>query len=96
MALIWNRSIEWDCDDWRQRAACRDTDPDLFFPIGSTGTAIDQIREAKAICDCCDSRTDCLEFALASNQESGVWGGATEEERRRLRRIRLAERRQAC
>ena len=87
MALIWNRSIEWDCEDWRERAACRDTDPDLFFPIGSTGLAVDQIRA--------EARTECLEFALLSNQESGVWGGATEDERRRIRRVRLAGQRQA-
>lgn len=95
MALIWNRSIEWDCEDWRERAACRDTDPDLFFPIGSTGLAVDQIRAAKSICEDCGARSECLEFALISNQESGVWGGATEDERRRLRRTRLAEQRQA-
>jgi len=95
VALIWNRSIEWDTDDWRERAACRDTDPELFFPIGSTGLAVDQIRAAKAICDQCEARVECLEFALISNQESGVWGGATEDERRRLRRIRHAEQRQA-
>ena len=95
MALIWNRSIEWDCADWRERAACRDTDPDLFFPIGSTGLAVDQIRAAKLICESCEARQDCLEFALISNQESGVWGGATEDERRRLRRTRLSAQRQA-
>ena len=95
MALIWNRSIEWDTDDWRERAACRDTDPELFFPIGSTGIAVDQIRAAKAICNECESKAECLEFALSSNQESGVWGGATEDERRRMRRARLAQRRQA-
>lgn len=95
MALIWNRSIEWDCDDWRERAACRDTDPDLFFPVGSTGIAVDQIVAAKAICHQCAARRDCLEFALVTNQESGVWGGATEEERRRLRRARAAQHRHA-
>lgn len=95
MALIWNRSIEWDCEDWRERAACQDLDPDLFFPIGSTGPAVDQIRNAKMICEQCEAKSECLEFALSSNQESGVWGGATEDERRRMRRIRLAQRRQA-
>ena len=50
MALTWSRNIEWDVDDWRDQAACRDTDPDLFFPIGSTGPAIEQIDAAKTVC----------------------------------------------
>ena len=93
MALTWNRSIEWDSDDWRTRAACRDTDPDLFFPVGTTGQAVDQIEAAKAVCRVCDSQTDCLEFALATNQESGVWGFTSEDERRKLRKAWLARNR---
>ncbi len=95
MALIWNRSVEWDSEDWRGRAACQEMEPDLFFPVGSTGPAVEQIQSAKQVCSLCEAKTECLEFALTSNQESGVWGGATEEERRRMRRIRLAQRRQA-
>lgn len=93
MALAWSRSIEWDVDDWREQAACRDTDPDLFFPVGSTGPAIEQIDSAKQVCSTCESMRACLEFALATNQESGVWGGTSEEERRRLRRSWLSEQR---
>jgi WhiB family redox-sensing transcriptional regulator len=93
LALTWTRSIEWDTDDWRQTAACRDTDPDLFFPIGTTGQAIDQIDAARSVCFACDVREACLEFALATNQESGVWGGTSEEERRKLRKAWLAARR---
>lgn len=93
MALTWTRSIEWDFDEWRNRAACRDTDPDLFFPIGSTGQAIDQIEAARSVCVDCEVRDACLEFALATNQESGVWGGTSEEERRKLRKAWLAARR---
>jgi len=95
VALTWNRSIEWDSDDWRERAACRDTDPELFFPIGTTGLAIEQIKEAKAVCNCCESIEECLEFALATNQESGVWGGTSEEERRKVRKAWLARQRRA-
>ncbi|MCY4193441.1 MAG: WhiB family transcriptional regulator [bacterium] len=80
-------------NDWRGQAACRDTDPDLFFPIGSTGLALEQIESAKAVCRSCVSQPDCLEFALATNQDSGVWGGASEEERRQMRRLRATEQR---
>ncbi len=95
MALMWNRTVEWDDNDWRQLAACRSTEPDLFFPIGTTGPAIDQIEAAKRVCRGCDAQEPCLDFALATNQESGVWGGTSEEERRKLRKAWLAARRRA-
>ncbi|MBL8778668.1 MAG: WhiB family transcriptional regulator [Acidimicrobiales bacterium] len=82
-------------EDWRVDAACRDTDPDLFFPVGTTGPAIEQIASAKAVCGECDAQSECLEFALATNQDSGVWGGTSEEERRKLRKAWLARRRKA-
>ena len=78
-----------------QNAACRDTEPELFFPIGTTGMATDQIESAKRVCHHCDAQKACLEFALATNQESGVWGGTTEDERRKLRKQWLAARRRA-
>ena len=93
MTLTWTRTIEWDLDDWRNRSACRDTDPDLFFPVGTTGLALEQIAAAKSVCATCDVQSACLEFALATNQESGVWGGTSEEERRKLRKAWLAARR---
>ncbi len=77
---------------WRSVALCRDTDPDLFFPVGTTGAALDQIAAAKAVCMQCDAREPCLQFALDSNQDSGVWGGLSEEERRQIRRERNARR----
>jgi WhiB family redox-sensing transcriptional regulator len=95
VALTWSRSHDWDLDDWRHRASCRDTDPDLFFPIGTTGPALDQIEAAKIVCRLCEAREECLEFALATNQESGVWGATSEEERRRMRKAWLARRRRA-
>ena len=87
--------VTMENEDWRADAACRDTDPDLFFPVGTTGPAIDQIASAKAVCGECDAQSECLEFALATNQDSGVWGGTSEEERRKLRKAWLARRRRA-
>ena len=82
-------------DDWRDFAACRDTTPDLFFPVGTTGPAIEQIAQAKSVCQTCDVQSACLEFALVANQDSGVWGGTSEEERRKLRRAWVARQRKA-
>jgi WhiB family transcriptional regulator, redox-sensing transcriptional regulator len=79
--------------DWRDLAACRDSEPTLFFPIGTTGPAIDQIEAAVAICSTCPVQEDCLQYALETNQESGVWGGYADDDRRRLRKRWLAERR---
>ena len=93
MALTSNRSLDLAIEDWRANSACRDTDPDLFFPVGTTGPALDQIASAKAVCDTCDAKAPCLEFALTTNQDSGVWGGTSEEERRKLRRAWVAEQR---
>lgn len=95
MALTWIRTHDWDADAWRDRSLCRDSNPDLFFPIGTTGTAVDQIEAAKSVCGACPVREECLEFALATNQEAGVWGGTTEEERRKLRKAWLAAQRAA-
>ena len=80
-------------EDWRRHAACRGCDVELFFPVGVTGPAVEQIEAAKVICGECPVRVECLEFALLTNQGAGVWGGATEEERRKLRRTWLARRR---
>jgi WhiB family redox-sensing transcriptional regulator len=81
--------------DWRDFAACRDTSPDLFFPVGTTGPALDQIAEAKTVCRQCPVRTACLEYAMVTNQDTGIWGGTSEEERKKLRRAWLAEQRKA-
>ena len=81
--------------NWRDVAACRDTDPDLFFPVGSTGPAVDQIESAKRVCETCPAKQPCLEFALLTNQDSGVWGGTSEDERRKLRRVWVKSRRAA-
>ena len=72
--------------DWRHRAACRDEDPELFFPIGTTGPALLQVEEAKAVCRRCTVLDDCLSWSLDTSQEAGVWGGLSEDERRALQR----------
>jgi WhiB family redox-sensing transcriptional regulator len=71
--------------DWRHEAACREVDPELFFPIGNSGPALLQIDEAKQVC---------LRWAIDSGQDAGVWGGLSEDERRALKRrtIRLRAR----
>jgi WhiB family redox-sensing transcriptional regulator len=86
VTLTWIRTHEWDAAAWRSRAICRDSNPELFFPIGTTGIALGQIDAAKSVCDACPVLSDCREFAMETNQESGVWGGLTEEERRQIRR----------
>ena len=73
---------------WRNSAACRDTDPDLFFPVGQTGPAIAHIANAKQVCTTCAVKRECLEYALMTNQDAGIWGGLTEDERRQIRRER--------
>jgi WhiB family transcriptional regulator, redox-sensing transcriptional regulator len=74
-------------EDWRHMAACREIDdPEIFFPIGTTGPALDQVQEAKAICRPCAVRKQCLKWALDTHQESGVWGGLSEDERKAIAR----------
>lgn len=79
-------------DDWRERAACRDQDPDLFFPIGDAGPALDQIDRAKAFCHRCPVVEQCLRFALQTGQDYGIWGGLTAQERRAMRQRKLSGR----
>lgn len=69
--------------NWRNHAACRSNDPELFFPIGPYDT--DRIRRATAVCRRCPVIDPCLAWALRTGQDSGVWGGRTAEERRRMR-----------
>ncbi|MGH8908799.1 MAG: WhiB family transcriptional regulator [Egibacteraceae bacterium] len=71
---------------WRAKAACLDEDPELFFPAGSTGRAIEQAERAIAVCARCPVRSACLEWALDTGQDAGVWGGTSEDERRAVRR----------
>ena len=71
-----------DADDlWQERALCAQTDPEAFFPEKGGST-----REAKRICQGCEVRDECLDYALAHDERFGIWGGLSERERRRLKR----------
>lgn len=72
--------------DWRERAICRNEDPELFFPIGQSGPALRQAERAKSHCRRCPVIEECLTWALETGQDAGVWGGLGEDERRRVRR----------
>jgi WhiB family redox-sensing transcriptional regulator len=74
----------WEPDEqWREAAACAGLDDALFFPVGEEDAKIDA---AKAVCAACPVRDVCLQYAIATNQTEGIWGGMTGAERRRLRR----------
>jgi len=73
-----------DDDDalaWQADALCAQTDPEAFFPEKGGST-----RDAKRICESCEVRSECLEYALANDERFGIWGGLSERERRKLRR----------
>jgi WhiB family redox-sensing transcriptional regulator len=76
--------------DWRELSSCRQEDPELFFPLVPAGPGLAQIERAKAVCARCQVRAECLRFAMETVQDHGVWGGASEEERRALRRSGIA------
>lgn len=92
MSNTWGMTTERR-HDWRDNAACRDIDPELFFPAG-IGTEDPQTVEAKAFCKVfCTVRLECLDWALTHGEDWGVWGGTTPAERRGTlrRRTNLAE-----
>jgi WhiB family redox-sensing transcriptional regulator len=69
--------------DWKADAACRDLDTNLFFPASEADSG-----PALEVCASCPVREACLNFALTTRQDEGVWGGLTDSARRRLRRQR--------
>jgi len=75
-----------DGGDWRALSACRDADPELFFPLSAWGPSLTQLATAKEVCARCEVRAECLRFAMSTGQEYGVWGGTSEDERRAMRR----------
>lgn len=68
---------------WRELGACKGLEPSIFYPDDD-----DEALDAKAVCADCSVRIACLEFALQVREKQGVWGGATERERRRMIRQR--------
>jgi WhiB family redox-sensing transcriptional regulator len=70
--------------DWMPRGACHGTDTEVFFPIATTGRALEQVRSAKAVCVRCEVRASCLSYALETGQH-GIWGGTTGDERVAMR-----------
>ena len=71
-----------DGNDWMLEARCLDADPEAFFPEKGGST-----REAKRICAACPVREECLEYALENDERFGIWGGLSERERRRAKRV---------
>jgi WhiB family transcriptional regulator, redox-sensing transcriptional regulator len=72
---------ENDRHDWWRAAACQEVDPELFFPVTPQGPGAAEIARAKEVCATCWVRRQCLQYALATHQAHGVWGGMDEGER---------------
>ncbi|WIY83322.1 WhiB family transcriptional regulator [Propionimicrobium sp. PCR01-08-3] len=66
---------------WQEQALCAQTDPEAFFPEKGGST-----REAKRVCQNCEVRSECLDYALANDERFGIWGGLSERERRQLKK----------
>ena len=81
----------YDPGEWRVHAACRELDTAIFFPDSDDEAAV-----AKLVCATCPVRQACLDFAILTRQDDGVWGGLDENERRRVRRRRQEAARKAA
>lgn len=68
-------------DFWQEQAACYGIDPEVFFPPAEEEAAL-----ALTYCAACSIREMCLAWALKNRERYGVWGGTTEQQRRRLQR----------
>ncbi|MFD4662492.1 WhiB family transcriptional regulator [Streptomyces halstedii] len=75
-------------DRWREQARCASDryDPEQWFPVGDNLLAQQQAEEAVAVCRACPVRTACLDWAMTSREDTGVWGGLTKKERAAIRR----------
>jgi WhiB family redox-sensing transcriptional regulator len=72
--------------DWMIRGNCRHEAPATMFPSDGEG-----VRSAMQVCAGCPVRVECLEYALANDIEHGVWGGASNRQRRRINRQRRTD-----
>jgi WhiB family transcriptional regulator, redox-sensing transcriptional regulator len=73
--------------DWQQHGLCRASDATVFFPpVHFEHKPEREAREAKAkaICARCPVRVQCLDWALATREPHGVWGGYSESERKQI------------
>ena len=78
---LLNGAEEPEPMSWQERALCAQTDPEAFFPEKGGST-----REAKKVCQTCEVRAECLEYALMNDERFGIWGGLSERERRKLKK----------
>ena len=69
--------------EWMRRGNCREEPPATFFPSDGAG-----VEAARRLCATCPVKEPCLEYALRNRIDHGVWGGASERERRRILRQR--------
>ncbi|MFE7117049.1 WhiB family transcriptional regulator [Streptomyces sp. NPDC057654] len=72
--------------EWQLLGACQPEDTELFYPVGYTAPAMAQAAEAKAVCRRCPVMAICQDWALATGEEWGIWGGLSEDERSNIRR----------
>ena len=70
---------------WQLEARCAQTDPDAFFPDRGRSA-----QDAKKVCEDCAVREKCLDWAIEHNERFGIWGGLSQQERKKLRRTRRA------
>lgn len=68
--------------EWQELALCAQTSPDDFYPEKGGSAA-----EAKKVCGRCEVKSECLAYALSHDERFGIWGGLTERERRKLKRV---------
>ena len=76
---------------WRDDAACKGMDPAVFYPVAETRSAQESLwakERAVQVCQACQVTDACLAYALDHDEEHGVWGGSTPDDRDALRRLR--------